>query len=71
MATKANDPCRDKSRDDEPIFTLCARDLSADRYVEGWAQEHSNRLGQYHPKIVEARAVAEAMRRWANRNMPD
>lgn len=38
MATKQNDPCRDKSASNEPIFTLCARDLTADLVVEFWIQ---------------------------------
>lgn len=37
MATKTNDPCRDKAADDEPIFTLRAQDLTADLFVELWA----------------------------------
>jgi len=37
MATKTNDPCREKAGEDEPIFTLRAQDLTADLLVHLWA----------------------------------
>ena len=38
MATKHDDPCRDKADDDEPIFTLRAQDELAEGVVFHWVQ---------------------------------
>ena len=37
MATKSDDPCRDKADEDEPIFTLRAQDEIAPELVVWWA----------------------------------
>lgn len=71
MATKYNCPCLDKSHDDEPIFVLCARDLTADFAVEMWIAQNVARLREDHPKIVDARRVMLAMQEWPRRRLPD
>ena len=48
----------------EPIFVLYAADPSAASFVDQWADFNSYKLGQSHPSIVGARAVAQAMRNW-------
>ena len=71
MGFKKNDPCLAKVSDDEPIFVFRAQDQIADRYVDAWADDVADFLGEEHPKVVEARACAAAMRKWPTRKLPD
>lgn len=71
MATKSNDACRDKCLATEPIFTLRAQDLSAAELVREWARRNASHLGEAHPKILEAKNVADAMEAWPHRRLPD
>lgn len=72
MATTAHDPCRDNISDPtEPIFTLRGRDPSAAETVDFWAGVNAVHLGQNHPKILEARKVAEEMRQWPEKKKAD
>lgn len=67
MATKSDDPCRDKSDDDEPIFTLCARDELAEDVVIHWTQLAA-RAGAPDEKVRGATDVAWAMNKWKRAN---
>jgi len=71
MGFKNNDACLAKVSDDEPIFVFRAQDCTAHAIIEVWIAQHVTRLGANHPKIVEARAVADLMRAWPYRKMPD
>lgn len=71
MATKHNDPCRDKAADDEPIFTLRAQDSSAPGTVTHWIDCNAPRLGYDHPKIKEARECVAAMLAWKTVKLAD
>lgn len=76
MALKADElanrnSCLNKAKADEPIFVLRAQDMCADFAVERWAEAASATLGADHPKIKEAMALAEQMRAWPTRKMPD
>lgn len=55
--------CYDKAADDEPMFTLLARDEAAPALVRAWAAEH----GEKPEKAAEARGIADAMEAWRNR----
>lgn len=57
MATKRDDPCRDKADDDEPIFTLVAHDELAEDVVIYWAQLAA-RVGAPDEKVRGATDVA-------------
>lgn len=61
----------DKVGPDEPIFVLRAQDMLADARVEEWADQATAWLGKDHPKVVAAREIAQAMRDFPNRKMPD
>ncbi len=67
MGTKANPSqfdCYANAEPDEPMFILLARDPAAPALVESWA-DRRERDGKTSPeKIAEARACAQAMRRW-------
>lgn len=63
MATKYNDPCHDKAKGDEPLFTLLARDISAPELVELWAFIREQRDGETD-QTREAKMVATQMREW-------
>lgn len=64
--------CFVKAKDKgEPTFTLRAQDLSSAAVVEFWAKVNEVHLGQGHPKIVQARQIADRMRVWPNRRMAD
>lgn len=71
-AMRARDEgCIAKSAPDEPLFTLCARDLMAPTLVELWASTVEaigvlQRGVSVHTakKIDEARRCAQAMREW-------
>lgn len=71
MGTKHNDSCLTKAADDEPIFVLRAQDRTAAQVVRIWTDYNEMRLGADHPKIVEARALADRMDAWPNRKLPD
>jgi hypothetical protein len=63
MAFKRNDSCFQKAADDEPIFTLRAKDVLAPQIVEAWA-DLAQRHGTPEAKLAEARACAVTMRVW-------
>lgn len=71
--------CLGKSADDEPIFTLCARDVAAPAVVERWIEEverlcYAVGIEPPEKKIAEARALAHQMRAWQTVNgakLPD
>lgn len=69
MATKHDDPCRDKAGDDEPIFTLLARDELAPEIVVLWATKAAE-AGTPHEKVRGAVEVSMAMHKWQMAN-PD
>jgi len=71
MGFKDNDACLAKVAEDEPIFVLRAQDWSAPIFIEQWANHHALRLGDDHPKIVNARITARLMRAWPTRKSPD
>ena len=50
----------------EPYFVLRAQDRLAPELVEAWAVE-AKLNGCPPAKVVEARAIAKAMRRWPGR----
>ena len=58
--------CIGKSQDDEPIFTLVARDKFAAAAVRRWAGEVMAGSGKTidDPKIAEAMALAQQMDNW-------
>ena len=70
MATKHNSVTLGKAQDDEPIFVLRAQDTLAPALVRRWADE-AERAGCPAVKVIEARAVADAMEQWQSRKMPD
>ncbi len=63
MATKSDDPCRDKADEDEPIFTLRAQDEIAPELVVWWATLAA-RAGAPDDKVRGAVEVSMAMHRW-------
>lgn len=66
MGTKANpaaDDCYTKAADDEPLFTLLARDPLAAFLVMLWAELRQLTRGS-SPKVDEARECAAQMRSW-------
>jgi hypothetical protein len=76
MATKAEElanpnGCLNKAADDEPIFVLRGQDLHADFGVDQWATAAALMLGDYHWKVIEARQIAQQMRDYPKRKMPD
>ena len=72
MGTKNNPgnyDCHEKAGDDEPIFTLRAKDPLAADLVADWATRSENG-GHHEPeKIAEAVACAKSMREWYRRNV--
>ncbi|MGH8572082.1 MAG: aspartate decarboxylase [Gammaproteobacteria bacterium] len=70
MSTKQNPgpfDCYAKLAPDEPYFVLRAKDPIAPEVVELWVALRKALHGDY-PKLAEARACAEAMRRWRAAN---
>jgi len=77
MGTK-RDPgptdCYDAALDDEPMFTLLARDPSAPHMVRQWAYERERAIAAGEKslsdkaKVAEARACAKAMEAWRRDN---
>lgn len=57
--------CLGKAADDEPLFILRAQDMTASTLVDLWADiNHANASPE---KIIDARKLADAMRRWPTR----
>jgi hypothetical protein len=54
----------------EPYFVLRGQDRLAPEHVESWAIE-AELNGCPAEKVADARRIAEAMRRWAKKKMPD
>lgn len=54
----------------EPYFVLRGQDRLAPEHVESWAIE-AELNGCPPEKVADARRIAEAMRRWAKKKMPD
>lgn len=52
-----------KSRDDEWLFVLCARDPLAPAVVRKWADDYES-VGGRPEKVAEARACADRMEEW-------
>lgn len=69
MATKHTDGCFQHAEDDEPLFTLLARDPAAPGLVRQWA-EKAELLGQPEEKIADALAVADQMDVWLEQRRP-
>ncbi len=72
MGTK-NDPgkfdCYADAQDDEPMFTMLARDPLAAKIVRDWAERYSTMIGcdplpHQNDKANEAYAVADSMEKW-------
>ena len=55
--------CLGRSRSDEPVFVLCARDKAASKAVRCWADE-AEKLGANARKTSDARALADRMEVW-------
>ncbi len=70
MATKHTDGCFQKAEDDEPLFTLLARDPMASVLVQIWATS-CEAMGQPEHRSEEANKVAEAMDAWRAKNRPN
>lgn len=70
MGTK-NEPgkydCFAKAEDDEPMFTLLARDPLAAKLVRRWAAARAGLTG-YTDKVSEALRCADAMDQWRATN---
>lgn len=58
--------CLGRSADDEPLFVLCARDLTSDTAVRYWINLAAH-AGASDAKLNDARRVADAMRDWRER----
>ena len=71
MPTKHDSPCLLKAADDEPIFVLRGRDITAEIAIAAWIQANIARLGFQHPKILAAQATITAMRNYHTRKLPD
>ena len=65
--------CLGRSKDDEPIFVLCARDVIAPGLVREWAR-YAKARGVNDEKIRTAFKLADDMERWQDVNgskLPD
>lgn len=62
-----NEGCLGKSADDEPVFILCGRDLSAPVAVRAWAADARTR-GVSAAKHGSALAVADEMDAWVRQH---
>ena len=66
--------CHARALPDEPLFTVLARDQSAPWMVQQWAYERAREISAgLRPEsdremVEEARAVADAMRKWRAEN---
>ena len=71
MATRETDKTLVKCKPTEPIFVLRARDVFSPVVVDAWA-DLAEKTGVCSPeKIDSARRVAQQMRRYSNRRLPD
>ncbi len=55
--------CLGRSRADEPVFVLCARDKAASMAVRDWALL-AEKLGAKPVKVADARHLADRMEEW-------
>jgi hypothetical protein len=62
--------CLGKAHPDEPVFILRAQDSEAADTVERWAI-FARAAGAPNDKVQEAMMIAEEMRRWPKRKVPD
>ena len=60
--------CLNKSRNDEPLFVLCARDPSAGQTIRHWVA--MNESVQPPGKLQEALRCADEMETWHSKNVP-
>lgn len=67
MATKHTDSCFQHAEDDEPLFTLLARDPLAPVVIGVWALLRQETGGD---KVTEALEVAEQMKEWRHVRRP-
>lgn len=67
MGYKNDDRCLDKAEDDEPIFVLLGRDLTAPETIIRWVEARLGKGLNKHDdaQIVEALAHADRMVKWA------
>lgn len=56
--------CLSKAADDEPVFVLRSTDRSSPALIRMWAHS-AEQTGCAPAKVAEARALADAMERWA------
>lgn len=70
MATKHDDGCFQHAEDDEPLFTLLARDASVPELVERWADIRERRDG-VTAQVLDARETADKMRAWRKLHRPE
>jgi hypothetical protein len=59
--------CIARSKPDEPLFTLCARDIAAPDTVRDWARRAA-KAGAPAAKVGQALLDAEAMERWQRKH---
>lgn len=62
-----NEGCLGKSADEEPVFILCARDLSAPVAIRAWAADARKRAVPA-AKFSSALAVADQMEAWVRKH---
>lgn len=70
MATKHTSTCLANAADDEPIFVLRASDALAEEAVRHWAA-HALVKGVAPAKVQSALEVADEMRAWPRKKIPD
>lgn len=64
-AAARGEGCLGRSADDEPVFVICARDITSTEAVLGWMQLAGG-LGAGAEKLLDAARVAIAMTAWRN-----
>lgn len=64
------DSCLNRSRANEPLFVLCARDVLAPRVVAFWI-ELAKTAGVNKTKITDAEAIYKQMESWERKKTPD
>lgn len=69
-AAVAGEGCLGKAHPDEPVFILRAQDVLAAALVDRWA-DLAQRAGTSYGKVHEARVLAQKMREWPTRKLPD
>ncbi len=67
MANKHTEQCLMNSADDEPVFTLCARDVTAPAAVRDWAARAAF-AGAPPEKTGAAYRIAVEMETWQQAN---